>query len=81
MTSKVPFWRLAAVMCLLSLGGCSTFSTAGERITVGTAVGATTGTVATVMTGGCIPCGAAIGAGAGAGAGYIYHFFNRQRGR
>jgi len=75
------FPGVLAILCLLALGACQSTSLAGERIAVGTAVGATAGTVATVATGGCIPCGAAIGAGAGAGAGYVYHFFNRTPGR
>ena len=73
--------RVCAVLGLLSLGACSGMSTSGQRILVGTAIGAAAGTAATVATAGCVPCGIAIGAGAGAGAGYIYHFFNRTPGR
>jgi osmotically inducible lipoprotein OsmB len=72
-----------AALCLMTLGACSTAESGHteNNIIIGTAVGATTGTVATVVTGGCIPCGAAIGGASGAGAGYVYDWLNRQPGR
>ncbi|MBW7910577.1 MAG: hypothetical protein H3C49_04800 [Alphaproteobacteria bacterium] len=59
-----------AVLCLLTLGACSDMSRTQQRTLSGAAIGAGVGTVGTVMTGGCVSCGAAIGAGVGAGAGY-----------
>lgn len=71
------------LLCLMALGACSTTESGhtGTNIVVGTAIGAVTGTAATVLTGGCIPCGAAIGGASGAGAGYIYDWANRVPGR
>lgn len=78
-------WRFARAgmlaVCLLTLMGCDTLGHTGSRIVGGSAIGAATGAVATVLTGGCIPCGAAIGAGAGAGAGYVFDRANRVAGR
>lgn len=59
-----------AALCLLTLGACSDMSRTQQRTLSGAAIGAGVGTVGTVMTGGCVSCGAAIGAGVGAGAGY-----------
>lgn len=75
--------RGIAVLCLIALAGCAgnQVSRSGEKIAAGTAVGAVTGTAITVATGGCVPCGAAIGGAAGAGAGYFYHWLNRTPGR
>lgn len=56
---------------LLALTACSGMSDTQQRTVSGGAIGATVGTVGTVMTGGCLPCGAAIGGAVGAGAGYV----------
>ncbi|MCW5772751.1 MAG: hypothetical protein KIT16_13995 [Rhodospirillaceae bacterium] len=56
----------------LSLGACSGMNTTEQRTLSGTAIGAAAGTVITAATGGCIICGAAIGAGAGALGGFLY---------
>lgn len=69
---KSGFSAAVAVVCLLTLGACSDMSRTQQRTLSGAAIGAGVGTVGTVMTGGCVSCGAAIGAGAGAGAGYLY---------
>ncbi|MDY0008822.1 MAG: hypothetical protein RBS08_03875 [Bdellovibrionales bacterium] len=60
-----------AVLSVLFLGACSDMSKTQQRTLSGAAIGAGVGTVGTVMTGGCVSCGAAIGAGVGAGAGYV----------
>ncbi len=64
--------RSAAVaVSILALTACSGLSQTQQRTVTGGAIGATVGTVGTVMTGGCIACGAAIGGAVGAGAGYV----------
>jgi len=68
---------IVAVVCVLTLGACSDMSRTQQRTLSGAAIGAGVGTVGTVMTGGCVSCGAAIGAGAGAGAGYLYDKANK----
>lgn len=62
----------AAIAGLLLMTSCSGMSTTQQRTLSGAGIGAGVGTVGTVMTGGCITCGAAIGAAVGAGAGYVY---------
>jgi hypothetical protein len=47
-------------------------STTQQRTLSGAGLGAGVGAVGTVMTGGCVTCGAAVGAAAGAAGGYIY---------
>jgi hypothetical protein len=59
------------VVSMLALTACSGMSDTQQRTVSGGAIGATVGTVGTVMTGGCLPCGAAIGGAVGAGAGYV----------
>lgn len=56
---------------LLPMAACSDMTKTQQRTVSGGAIGATVGTVGTVMTGGCIACGAAIGGAVGAGAGYL----------
>ena len=56
----------------LSVGACSGMNTTEQRTLSGGAIGAAAGTVITAATGGCIICGAAIGAGAGALGGFLY---------
>ena len=56
----------------LSVGACSNMNTTEQRTVSGGAIGAAAGTVITAATGGCIICGAAIGAGVGALGGFIY---------
>ena len=61
---------LCGVM-LLALGACSGMSNTQQRVVSGAGIGALGGAAVTGLTGGCISCGAAIGAGAGAVGGYI----------
>jgi len=60
----------------LSLGACAGMNATEQRTLSGSAIGAATGAVVTVATGGCIICGTAIGAGAGALGGFIYDRVN-----
>jgi len=53
------------------LAGCADLNTTQQRVLTGGAIGAGVGTVGTLMTGGCVACGAAIGGAVGAGAGYV----------
>jgi len=62
---------LAIAACILSLSACSNMSNTQQRTLSGAAIGAGVGTVGTVMTGGCVTCGAAIGAAVGGGVGYV----------
>ncbi len=63
---------LAIAAVAFTLSGCSGMNTTQQRVLSGTGIGAATGVVGTALTGGCVSCGAAIGAGAGAVAGYVY---------
>lgn len=55
----------------LALAGCSGLSNTEQRVLSGGAIGAGVGAAGTLLTGGCVSCGAAIGGAIGAGAGYI----------
>jgi osmotically inducible lipoprotein OsmB len=57
---------------VLLLSACSDMSKTQQRTLSGAGIGAGVGAVGTVMTGGCVSCGAVIGGAAGAGAGYVY---------
>jgi osmotically inducible lipoprotein OsmB len=63
---------------LLSLAACSNMNETQQRMVSGGATGAVVGTVGTVITGGCIPCGTAIGAAVGTGAGYVIDQMDKQ---
>lgn len=67
-----PSRLLLAALCAASLGACSDMNSTQQRTLSGGAAGAAIGAVGTVMTGGCVACGAAIGGAVGAGAGYVY---------
>ncbi|MEQ8334598.1 hypothetical protein [Nisaea sp.] len=62
----------------LLVSGCSGMDTTEQRVLSGGAIGAGVGAVGTVLTGGCVTCGAAIGAGIGAGAGYIHDQMQKE---
>lgn len=67
--------RILTVLVLgggLMLGGCSNMSNTQQRVLSGGAIGAGVGAIGTVLTGGCVSCGAAIGGAVGAGAGYLF---------
>jgi osmotically inducible lipoprotein OsmB len=58
-------------LCTLALGGCSNMNQTEQRLLSGGAIGAGVGAGATLLTGGCVTCGAVIGGAIGAGAGYV----------
>jgi len=63
---------LLIFFCVLALSACSNMTQTQQRTLSGAGIGAGVGAVGTVMTGGCVSCGAAVGAAVGAGAGYVY---------
>jgi hypothetical protein len=64
--------RLGVVaVALLALTACSNMDQQEQRILSGGAAGTAIGAAGTVLTGGCVACGAAIGGAVGAGAGYV----------
>lgn len=56
---------------LLALTACSNLDDTQQKMLSGGAAGAVIGTVGVAVTGGCIPCGTAIGGAVGAGTGYV----------
>lgn len=64
---------LSMTVCsVIALGACSNMSKTQQRTLSGAAIGSGVGAAGTMMTGGCVSCGAAVGAAAGAAGGYIY---------
>ncbi|MDD5586378.1 MAG: hypothetical protein PHY92_05405 [Alphaproteobacteria bacterium] len=71
----------AVILSLLGLSACETAFTPSQQDTMaGGVVGLAAGTVSTVILGGCLPCGAAIGGAIGAGTGYAVNQINKQMG-
>ena len=56
---------------LIGLTACSNLDDTQQKVLSGGAAGAIIGTVGVAITGGCIPCGTAIGGAVGAGTGYV----------
>ena len=68
------FLRRAAILsAILAVTACSNMDDQQQKMLSGGAAGAVIGTVGTVMTGGCIPCGTAIGGAVGTAGGYLMH--------
>jgi len=63
----------AAALLLATLGGCANMDDMQQRMVSGGAAGVAVGAVTTVITGGCIACGMAIGGAVGTAGGYIVH--------
>lgn len=63
----------------LSLAACSGMNRTEQRVLSGGAIGAGVGAAGTVLTGGCVSCGAAIGGAVGAGTGYVIDQYERGR--
>lgn len=61
----------AMAVLMMSLAACSNLSETQQRVVTGGAIGTAVGAAGTVMTGGCVACGAAIGGAVGAGTGYV----------
>lgn len=57
---------------IMTLSACTNMSDTQQRTLSGAGIGAGVGVASTVITGGCVSCGAAVGAVAGAAGGYIY---------
>lgn len=80
-TSKNIAHFLAVGACILSLSACSGMSDTQQRTLSGAGIGAGVGAASTVMTGGCVTCGAAIGGAVGAGGGYVYDHVQKNKGK
>jgi ascorbate-specific PTS system EIIC-type component UlaA len=77
MTSSRQIARKAAlVVALLALAGCSNLNHQEQSMLTGGAAGTVIGAGATVLTGGCVACGAAIGGAVGVGTGYVVDKMN-----
>ena len=63
---------------ILVLGGCENMNTQSQRMLSGGAIGAASGTAITVITGGCVACGAAVGGAVGAGGGYVVNEMEKK---
>jgi len=61
----------ACGVMLLALAACSNMTNQQQRVVSGAGIGAVGGAAVTGLTGGCVSCGAAIGAAAGGVGGYI----------
>jgi len=60
-------------LTVLGLGACSNMDDMQQRMVSGGAIGVGAGAVTTVITGGCIACGMAIGGAVGTAGGYLVH--------
>ena len=63
----IPF----ALVLGVSVAGCSDLSNTQQKTLSGGAIGAGVGAAGTLVTGGCVTCGAAIGGAVGAGTCYV----------
>lgn len=63
--------KTVAVIALLGLGACSGMTDTQQKTVSGATAGMAIGAVGTVITGGCVACGTAIGGVVGAGTGYL----------
>ena len=72
LNAKIAAARAVALAVLLvGFTACSNLSETQQRVVTGGAIGTAVGAAGTVMTGGCVACGAAIGGAVGAGTGYV----------
>jgi len=78
-TSLKPGLAIPVVLAIaLTLGGCENMSKQSQRMLSGGAIGVASGTAITVITGGCVACGAAVGGAVGAGVGYVVNEMEKQ---
>lgn len=70
----IPFVIAGALV----LGGCENMDRQTQRMLSGGAIGAATGATVTVITGGCMACGAAIGGAVGTGVGYVVNEMEKK---
>lgn len=76
--AKTPAIFLCLII-LAALAGCADMSRQEQRVVSGAAAGTAIGAAGTVLTGGCVACGAAIGGAVGAGTGYIVDKMEKRR--
>lgn len=62
----------------LVLGGCENMDRQSQRMLSGGAIGAATGATVTLITGGCVACGAAVGGAVGTGVGYVVNEWEKK---
>ncbi len=62
--------KAACIVGIIAMTGCADMSRQEQRVISGAAAGTAIGAAGTVLTGGCVACGAAIGGAVGAGAGF-----------
>lgn len=67
------FRSSALILGLFALTSCNSLTPTQEKTLAGGAAGAAAGTVGTLVLGGCVPCGAALGGAVGAGTSYAIH--------
>jgi osmotically inducible lipoprotein OsmB len=77
MSAKAIVEKTALVLGVVALVGCSDLTSQEQRMLTGAAAGTAVGAIGTVMMGGCVACGAAIGGAAGTGIGYVVDQVNR----
>jgi osmotically inducible lipoprotein OsmB len=70
----IPFVLAGALV----LGGCENMDRQSQRMLSGGAIGAAAGATVTVITGGCVACGAAIGGAVGTGVGYVVNEMDKK---
>jgi osmotically inducible lipoprotein OsmB len=74
MAINSAFKRTAILgLVVLGLGGCSNMDQMQQQMLSGGAIGVTAGALTTVVTGGCVACGMAIGGAVGTAGGYLVH--------
>jgi len=71
MSIKHILGRTVLCASLLAMAGCANMDSQDQRMLSGGAAGTVIGAAGTVLTGGCVACGAAIGGAVGVGAGYV----------
>jgi hypothetical protein len=62
-----------------SLVACTGMNTTQQRTLSGAGIGAGVGAAGTLLTGGCVACGAAVGGVVGAGGGYVYDQMKKNK--
>ncbi|MFT5487214.1 MAG: osmotically inducible lipoprotein OsmB [Paracoccaceae bacterium] len=85
MSLNMPFKSLSPRLAIpvvlagaLLLGGCENMNKQSQRMLSGGAIGAASGVAVTVITGGCVACGAAVGGAVGTGVGYVVNEMEKK---
>jgi hypothetical protein len=78
MSAKTMIGRTVLIIGLLAMTGCANMDSQEQSMLSGAAAGTAVGAISTVMLGGCVACGAAIGGVVGTGAGYLIDQVNNQ---